>query len=123
MPPYTEYVSTRWYRAPDVLLQCSLYTPTVFAFYPLFPGESEMDQLYKICCVLGKPDWTTFLEAKSISRIMSISHTEFPQTRIADLLPNASPEAIDLITRLCSWDPLKRPTADQALNHSFFNVI
>jgi len=38
--------------------------------------SSEIDQLYKICCVLGKPDWTTFPEAKSISRIMSISHTE-----------------------------------------------
>lgn len=82
--------------------------------------SSEIDQLYKICSVLGKPNWTTFPEAKSISRIMSISHTEvrylnevaykifnliseflyeqFPQTRIADLLPNASPEAIDLIT-------------------------
>ncbi|XP_033131298.1 serine/threonine-protein kinase MHK isoform X2 [Brassica rapa] len=157
MPPYTEYVSTRWYRAPEVLLQSSSYTPAVdmwavgailaelFAFSPLFPGESEIDQLYKICSVLGKPDWTTFPEAKSISRIMSISHTEFPQTRIADLLPNASPEAIDLITvspcvhsslkvsiywflyllnqqRLCSWDPLKRPTADEALNHPFFNM-
>jgi protein kinase/renal tumor antigen len=85
--------------------------------------SSEIDQLYKICCVLGKPDWTTFPEAKSISRIMSISHTEFPQTRIADLLPNAAPEAIDLINRLCSWDPLKRPTADEALNHPFFSVI
>ncbi|KAH0867116.1 hypothetical protein HID58_074138 [Brassica napus] len=134
MPPYTEYVSTRWYRAPEVLLQSSSYTPAVdmwavgailaelFAISPLFPGESEIDQLYKICSVLGKPDWTTFPEAKSISRIMSISHTEFPQTRIADLLPNASPEAIDLITRLCSWDPLKRPTADEALNHPFFNM-
>lgn len=38
--------------------------------------SSEIDQLYKICCVLGKPDWTTFPEAKSISRIMGISHTE-----------------------------------------------
>jgi protein kinase/renal tumor antigen len=94
----------------------------LYALTPLFPGESEIDQLYKICCVLGKPDWTTFPEAKSISRIMSISHTEFPQTRIADLLPNAAPEAIDLINRLCSWDPLKRPTADEALNHPFFSM-
>lgn len=134
MPPYTEYVSTRWYRAPEVLLQSSSYTPAVdmwavgailaelFSLSPIFPGESEIDQLYKICCVLGKPDWTTFPEAKSISRIISISHSEFPQTRISDLIPNASPEAIDLITQLCSWDPLKRPTADQALQHPFFNM-
>ncbi|CAH8363616.1 unnamed protein product [Eruca vesicaria subsp. sativa] len=53
---------------------------------------------------------------------MSISHTEFPQKRIAGLLPNASSEVIDLITRLFSRDPLKRPTADQALNDPFFNM-
>ncbi|XP_010527274.1 PREDICTED: serine/threonine-protein kinase MHK-like [Tarenaya hassleriana] len=134
LPPYTEYVSTRWYRAPEVLLQSSSYTPAVdmwavgailaelFMLSPIFPGESEMDQLYKICCVLGKPDWTIFPEAKSISRIISISHSEFSQPRIANLISNASLEAIDLITQLLSWDPLRRPTADQALQHPFFNM-
>ncbi|XP_010532913.1 PREDICTED: serine/threonine-protein kinase MHK isoform X2 [Tarenaya hassleriana] len=134
LPPYTEYVSTRWYRAPEVLLQSSSYTPAVdmwavgailaelFTLSPIFPGESEIDQLYKICCVLGNPDWTSFPQAKGISRIISISHSGFPRTRISDLIPNASLEAIDLITQLCSWDPLKRPTADQALQHPFFNM-
>lgn len=66
-PPFTDYVSTRWYRAPEVLLQSSSYTPAIdmwavgailaelFTLCPLFPGESEIDQLYKICCVLGDP--------------------------------------------------------------------
>ncbi|KAL1162879.1 hypothetical protein V6Z11_A07G232100 [Gossypium hirsutum] len=112
MPPYTEYVSTRWYRAPEVLLQSSYYTTAIdmwavgailaelFTLSPIFPGESEIDQLYKICCVLGAPDWISFPEATNISRLINISYSD----------------------QLCSWDPLRRPTAEQALQHPFFNV-
>ncbi|KAK9944728.1 hypothetical protein M0R45_010282 [Rubus argutus] len=110
MPPYTEYVSTRWYRAPEVLLQAKSYTPAIdmwaagailaelFTLSPIFPGESEIDQLFKICCVLG-------LACKPLRY-----HS------------NASPEAIDLIMQLCSWDPSKRPAADESLQHPFFHV-
>ncbi|TXG54152.1 hypothetical protein EZV62_019408 [Acer yangbiense] len=135
MPPYTEYVSTRWYRAPEVLLQSSSYTPAIdmwavgailaelFTLSPIFPGESEIDQLNKICCVLGAPNWATFPEATNISRLISITHSEILPTNLSDIIPNASLEAIDLIRQLCSWDPLRRPTADQALQHPFFNVV
>ncbi|KAG4139612.1 hypothetical protein ERO13_D07G204900v2 [Gossypium hirsutum] len=134
MPPYTEYVSTRWYRAPEVLLQSSYYTPAIdmwavgailaelFTLSPIFPGESEIDQLYKICCVLGAPDWTSFPEATNISRLINISYSEISLTNLSDIMPNASSEAVDLISQLCSWDPLRRPTAEQALQHPFFNV-
>ena len=66
-PPYTEYVSTRWYRAPEVLLRSRDYSApvdlwalgTILAeivnLKPLFPGQSEVDQVYKICQVLGNP--------------------------------------------------------------------
>ncbi|CAO3611844.1 unnamed protein product [Mucor hiemalis] len=65
--PYTDYVSTRWYRAPEVLLKSSNYSApidlwavgTIFAelitLKPLFPGLSEIDQLFRICQVLGSP--------------------------------------------------------------------
>ncbi|XVF21332.1 hypothetical protein REPUB_Repub12eG0081700 [Reevesia pubescens] len=134
MPPYTEYVSTRWYRAPEVLLQSSSYTPAIdmwavgailselYTSSPIFPGESEIDQLHKICCVLGAPDWTCFPEATNISRLINITYSEILPTNLSDIIPNACSEAIDLIMQLCSWDPLKRPTADQALQHPFFNV-
>ncbi|KAI5679926.1 hypothetical protein M9H77_01153 [Catharanthus roseus] len=133
-PPYTDYVSTRWYRAPEVLLQSSSYSPAIdmwavgailaelFTFCPIFPGESEMDQLYKICCVLGRPDWTIFPEARNISRLLDICYFEIMPANLSDIVPNASPEAIDLIKQLCSWDPTKRPTAEQCLQHPFFNV-
>lgn len=66
-PPYTEYVSTRWYRAPEVLLRSREYSNPVdmwalgtilvevVTLKPLFPGDSEVDQVYKICEMLGDP--------------------------------------------------------------------
>ncbi|KAI8391154.1 kinase-like domain-containing protein [Radiomyces spectabilis] len=66
-PPYTEYVSTRWYRAPEVLLRSTSYSSAVdlwaigaifaelITLHPLFPGESEIDQLYRICELMGSP--------------------------------------------------------------------
>ncbi|TPX46904.1 hypothetical protein SeMB42_g03525 [Synchytrium endobioticum] len=66
-PPYTEYVSTRWYRAPEVLLRSTAYSSpidiwaigTIIAevctLKPLLPGNSEMDQIFKMCSLLGPP--------------------------------------------------------------------
>jgi serine/threonine protein kinase len=66
-PPYTEYVSTRWYRAPEVLLLGRTYASpadmwalgTIMAelliLKPLFPGQTQIDQVVKICEVLGDP--------------------------------------------------------------------
>lgn len=66
-PPFTEYVSTRWYRAPEVLLRSTNYNSPIdlfamgammaelYTFRPLFPGKSEADQMFKICQVLGTP--------------------------------------------------------------------
>ncbi|KAJ3204605.1 hypothetical protein HDU82_005720 [Entophlyctis luteolus] len=73
LPPFTEYVSTRWYRAPEVLLKTHNYSSpidmwavgTIIAelvlLRPLFPGTSEIDQLHKICAVLGSPLWESSL--------------------------------------------------------------
>ncbi|XP_004868868.1 serine/threonine-protein kinase ICK isoform X3 [Heterocephalus glaber] len=66
-PPYTDYVSTRWYRAPEVLLRSTNYSSPidvwavgcimaeVYTLRPLFPGASEIDTIFKICQVLGTP--------------------------------------------------------------------
>ncbi|XP_052209516.1 cyclin-dependent kinase F-4-like isoform X2 [Diospyros lotus] len=131
-PPYTEYVSTRWYRAPEVLLQSLIYNSAVdmwamgaimaelFTLRPLFPGSSEADEIYKICSVIGTPtesDWADGLKLASAIKY------EFPQmnsVHLSVLVPSASEDAINLITLLCSWDPLKRPTAIEALQHPFF---
>ncbi|KEH18117.1 serine/threonine-protein kinase MHK isoform X2 [Medicago truncatula] len=135
MPPYTQYVSTRWYRAPEVLLQSPCYTPAVdmwaigailaelFTLTPIFPGESEIDQMYKIYCILGMPDSTCFTIGANNSRLLDfVGHEVVAPVKLSDIIPNASMEAIDLITQLLSWDPSRRPDADQSLQHPFFHV-
>ena len=71
-PPHTEYVSTRWYRAPELLLQAPNYNSPIDIFAmgcilvemyllrPVAPGNSEADQLMKLCLLLGTPpqEWT-----------------------------------------------------------------
>jgi protein kinase len=66
-PPFTEYVSTRWYRAPEVLLRGRNYNSPMDIFalgaimaelysgLPLFPGSTERDQLHRILQLLGTP--------------------------------------------------------------------
>ncbi|EPS73064.1 hypothetical protein M569_01692, partial [Genlisea aurea] len=131
-PPFTEYVSTRWYRAPEVLLQSTIYGASVdiwavgaimaelFTLRPLFPGSSEADEIYKICCVLGSP---TNLEWKEGIELANAINYKFPQVagvNLSFLMPGVSQEALDLIKSLCSWNPCNRPTAVEALQHPFF---
>ncbi|KAG0783981.1 hypothetical protein G6F22_008480 [Rhizopus arrhizus] len=83
-PPFTDYVSTRWYRAPEVLLKSNNYSypidlwavGTIFAelitLDPLFPGQSEVDQLYRIFEVLGSPG-TVVKKKKSRIDLLSSS--------------------------------------------------
>ncbi|KAG2380954.1 Serine/threonine-protein kinase [Vigna angularis] len=117
MPPYTQYVSTRWYRAPEVLMQAPSYTPAVdmwavgailaelFTLTPLFPGESEIDQLYKIYGILGMPDSSAFTIRENNSQLLDlVSHEIVPPVKLSNIIPNASSEAVDLMT-VNAWVP------------------
>ncbi|CAN6818238.1 unnamed protein product, partial [Brassica oleracea] len=131
-PPFTEYVSTRWYRAPEVLLQSYVYTSKVdmwamgaimselLSLRPIFPGASEADEIYKICSVIGSPTEETWLEGLNLANTINYQFPQLSGVPLSSLMPSASEDAIDLITRLCSWDPCKRPTAAEALQHPFF---
>ncbi|XP_022923358.1 cyclin-dependent kinase F-4-like isoform X2 [Cucurbita moschata] len=132
LPPYTEYVSTRWYRAPEVLLQSYLYGPKVdmwamgaimaelFTLRPLFPGASEPDQIYKICSILGTPTMDTWSDGLCLARNINYQYPQFNRVHLSVVIPSASDDAVNLIASLCSWDPSKRPTAMEALQHPFF---
>ncbi|XP_077244741.1 protein kinase superfamily protein [Tasmannia lanceolata] len=131
-PPYTEYVSTRWYRAPEVLLQSSVYDSAVdmwamgaimaelFTLRPLFPGSSEADEIYKICSVIGSPNHNSWAAGLELANVIKYQFPQFASVQLSVLIPSASEDAINLISSLCSWDPRKRPTAAEALQHSFF---
>jgi protein kinase len=131
-PPYTEYVSTRWYRAPEVLLQATFYNSAVdmwamgaiiaelFTLRPLFPGSNEADEMYKICSVIGTPDRDTWPDGLRLAESLNFQFPVCERANLFQLIPSASEEAISLISRLCSWDPNRRPTASEALQHPFF---
>nr|XP_045722336.1 serine/threonine-protein kinase MAK isoform X2 [Mirounga angustirostris] len=133
-PPYTDYVSTRWYRAPEVLLRSSVYSSPIdvwavgsimaelYTLRPLFPGTSEVDEIFKICQVLGTPKKSDWPEGYQLASSMNFRFPQCVPTNLKTLIPNASNEAIQLMTEMLNWDPKKRPTASQALKHLYFQV-
>ncbi|XP_040906619.1 serine/threonine-protein kinase ICK-like isoform X2 [Toxotes jaculatrix] len=133
-PPYTDYVSTRWYRAPEVLLRSTSYSSPIdqwavgcimaelYTLRPLFPGSSEVDTIFKICQVLGTPKKNDWPEGYQLANAMNFRWPQCVPSNLKTLIPNASPEAIHLMTDLLQWDPKKRPASAQALRYSYFHV-
>eukprot|EP01084_Bolivina_argentea_P144242 253139_1 len=132
-PPFTDYVSTRWYRAPEVLLRANKYSAPIdlwamgaimselYTLRPLFPGQSESDQLYKICSILGPPTIKTWKYGIKLSQNMNFKFPPFAPTNMQTLIPNISKNGIDLLSKLLLYDPYKRPTAIQSVQHLYFN--
>ncbi|XP_029421051.1 serine/threonine-protein kinase ICK isoform X2 [Nannospalax galili] len=126
-PPYTDYVSTRWYRAPEVLLRSTNYSSPidvwavgcimaeVYTLRPLFPGASEIDTIFKICQVLGTPKKTDWPEGYHLSSAMNFLWPQCIPNNLKTLIPDASSEAIQLLRDMLQWDPKKRPTASQKI--------
>ncbi len=133
--PFTDYVSTRWYRAPEVLLRSTDYGAPIDIFglgvvmaelylrKPVFPGCDEFDQVMRLCSVLGTPSRQEWPEGYRLAAEVNFS---FPDCRPADLhklFPAAPPEALDLIRQMLRFDPAKRPTAVECMEHRYFNEI
>ncbi|KAH0554390.1 serine/threonine-protein kinase dyf-5-like isoform X1 [Cotesia glomerata] len=133
-PPYTDYVSTRWYRAPEVLLHSTTYNSPIdiwavgcimaelYTFRPLFPGKSEIDEIFKICAVIGTPDKHDWPEGYQLANAMNFKFPTISRTPLKDIIPNAGQEAIILMEDMLEWNPIKRPTAQQALRYTYFQV-
>ena len=159
--PYTTYVSTRWYRAPEVLLRAGEYSAPVdiwaigamaveiATLKPLFPGGNEVDQVWRVCEIMGSPgnwynksgtrvgggDWRegTRLAQKLGFSFPKVSDDTFSTSLTANRLQMA-PHSMDTIlqppqwpasfsnfvTWCLMWDPKNRPTSTQALEHEYF---
>ncbi|KAK1394171.1 Mitogen-activated protein kinase [Heracleum sosnowskyi] len=128
----TEYVVTRWYRAPELLLNCSEYTAAIDIWSvgcilmeiikrePLFPGKDYVQQLALITELLGSPEESDlgFLRSDNARKyVKQLRH--IPKKPFAEKFPNVSPLAIDLAEQMLVFDPSKRITVEEALNHPF----
>lgn len=94
----------------------------LYSFRPLFPGSSEPDEIYKICSVLGTPTMQSWPEGMKLAAAMHFKFPRFVPTPLEKLVPNASADALSLLADLLIYDPKKRPTAAQALQHPYFQV-
>ncbi|KAK8617068.1 hypothetical protein V6N13_117036 [Hibiscus sabdariffa] len=142
LKPYTSKVVTMWYRAPEILLGAKKYSTAVdmwsvgcimaemLAKEPLFKGTSEIDQIRKIFDTLGTPSekiWAGFSEllgskANYSKQPYNLLRRKFPVASFTGS-PVLSDAGFDLLNRLLTYDPEKRVTVDDALNHSWFREL
>ena len=134
-PQMTEYVVTRWYRAPELLIAPSNPYSELIDIWsagcilaemtsrrPLFPGQGYIDQVQQIFSVVGLRD------AKDLGFPVSASNAAFLNSRcryagksLARMFPSLSTEALDLLESLLTVNPTLRPSAEHALTFPFFN--
>jgi len=131
--PMTEYIATRWYRAPEIVLGSNIYTKGVdmwavgciiaelYIGKPLFPGKSTVDQITKIMEITGKPTDEQLEEIgcntpdtrRLLDKVNRIVYQNI-ETVITD-----SDDAVDLVKKLLCFSPKDRLTVEQAIQHPY----
>jgi mitogen-activated protein kinase 1/3 len=128
----TEYVATRWYRAPEIMLNSKGYSKAIDVWSvgcilaemlsnkPLFPGKHYLDQLNLILGVLGSPsqeDLNCIINDKARGYLQSLP----PKVKVPwnKLYPSADPKALDLLDKMLTFNPHKRIDVEMALAHPY----
>ena len=132
--PYTNYVSTRWYRAPEWVLSTTDYTPAVDVFAigwimaelytlrPVFWGKSSHDQLVKYWKILGTSGFTQWKDGVKRAEKIGYDVPNYESGNLIDILHSASSDAIHLLKQLLQFNPAKRIKINDILEHPFFGL-
>lgn len=125
---------TLWYRAPEILLGTLEYSTAVDIWSvgtifvetltktPLFAGDSEIDQLYRIFRTLGTPTeriWPGVTKLRDYKK----TFPNWSSVPLHTLLPNLDANGQDLLEKMLRYNPAERITAKEALQHPFFNNV
>jgi serine/threonine protein kinase len=129
---YTHEVVTLWYRAPEILLGQRKYglavdmwsVGTIFAemvnFYPLWPGDSEIDELFRIFRTLGTPNETTWPGVGELPDFKPV-FPQWPAQPIVRACPEGlDAQGLDLLKRMFVYSPADRISARACMDHAFF---
>ncbi|XP_074646890.1 cyclin-dependent kinase 20-like [Tubulanus polymorphus] len=129
---YSHQVATRWYRAPELLYSARKYDEGVDLWAvgcifgellnnsPLFPGETDIDQLGCVLRVLGTPNEKIWPGLSELPDYHKIGYTEKPPIPFEEVVPDASPVALDLLKRFLVYPSKQRISANEALLHPYF---
>ncbi|KAI3386669.1 hypothetical protein SNEBB_007767 [Seison nebaliae] len=131
--PYTEYIATRWYRAPEILLASKTYTKGIdmwsigcilgelYLNEPIFQGTNTLNQLEKILVYMPKPSSEDIesLQTNYMEFLRNQPSKEFYRKRLEDLVPNMPKDAMDLFINLLKINPKKRLTALECMHHIY----
>ncbi|GMF23962.1 unnamed protein product [Phytophthora lilii] len=131
----TEYVVTRWYRAPELLLS-SKYDKQMDVWAigcilaemlgrrPLFPGHDYLHQLKIIMDVVGSPseDSLDFITNPKAKRFI-LRQPKKPKVPLSSVYPRATPQCLDLLEKMLVFDPRKRITIQEALAHPYLSLV
>jgi len=139
---YTHEVVTLWYRAPEILLGDKTYALAmdmwsvgcIFAELvlgrPLFPGDSEIDELFRIFRLLGTPNDEVWPGVTKLQDFTPIFPNWLPQP-LEQIVPRLAKEeasegegvglGVDLLYQLLAYDPVDRISAKRSLRHPYLN--
>lgn len=128
----TEYVVTRWYRPPELLLSSTAYTKSIdmwsvgcifaelISRKPLFPGKNHVDQLNLITSIVGTPTAEELSIVTNEQALKFMKSMAFkPRVNLAQRLPNVSAAGADLLDQMLQFDPRKRISVADALEHPY----
>ncbi|NP_001265988.2 mitogen-activated protein kinase [Cicer arietinum] len=132
----TEYVVTRWYRAPELLLNSSDYTSAIDVWSvgcifmelmnkkPLFPGKDHVHQMRLLTELLGTPtDADIGLVKNEDARRYIRQLPQYPRQPLNRVFPHVHPLAIDLVDKMLTVDPTRRITVEEALAHPYLEKL
>ncbi|XP_026339900.1 cyclin-dependent kinase 3 [Ursus arctos] len=129
---YTHEVVTLWYRAPEILLGSKFYSTAVDVWSigcifaemvtrrALFPGDSEIDQLFRIFRTLGTPSEAMWPGVTQLPDYKG-SFPKWTRKGLEEIVPGLEPEGKDLLMQLLQYDPSRRISAKAALVHPYFS--
>ncbi|CAB3369212.1 Hypothetical predicted protein [Cloeon dipterum] len=131
---YTHEVVTLWYRAPEILLGSTRYSCPVDMWSiacifgemanrkPLFQGDSEIDQLFRIFRILRTPNEDIW---PGVSQLPDYKTTfpQWSQNTLASYVPSMCAKGIDLMQKMLAFNPMARMSAKVAVKHPYFDDL